>query len=154
MIDKSVKRVLTQKFRIGLFENPYVDADKADKINNSNQHRALALNLARKTAVLLKNDNNVLPFSKDVKKVAVLGPMGNWLLINHYGGWGRHEVTVLEGIKKLLPNAEVTYEKGAEMEFVSYPAIQPENFIGGLKAEYFDNANLSGTPKYIRTWRS
>ncbi len=150
-INESVRRVLRQKFRIGLFENPYVDPILAKKENNSQEHRAIALEIAKKSMVLLKNDNNTLPFSKNVKKVAVIGPLGDWLLINHYGGWGRHEVTVLEGIKKLLPQAQVSFVRGAEVAYMGLPAIKAENFIGGLKGEYFDNPNLLGKPKYIQT---
>ena len=149
-IDDAVRRVLRQKFKSGIFENPYVDPEKASKINDCDQHRQLSLELAKKCMVLLKNENNVLPFKKDVKSVAIVGPMSDWLLINHYGGFGRKEKTIKDGIKKLLPNVKIYYEKGAELAYCAYPAIHPENFIGGLKGEYFDNVNLEGKPKYVR----
>ena len=84
-IDESVRRILRQKFRLGLFEQPYADPDYAEKINNCGTYRILSGELADKSIVLLKNDNHTLPFSKNVKSVAVVGPFGDWLLINHYG---------------------------------------------------------------------
>jgi beta-glucosidase len=150
-IDEAAGRILKQKFRIGLFENPYVDPEYAAKINNSIEHRSVALELAKKSMVLLKNEKNVLPFSKNIKNIAVVGPLADWLLINHYGGFGRHEVTVLEGLRNILPDAKITYVKGAEMQWMGLPAIKADCFIGGLKGEYFDNKELKGEPKFVRT---
>jgi beta-glucosidase len=150
-IDDACRRVLRQKFKTGVFENPYVDPEKAAKINDSPEHRQLALELGGKCMVLLKNDNNVLPLSKNVKSVALVGPFGDYLLVTCYGGWGQKRVTLKDGIEKLLPGVKINYEKGAEPSYCAYPAIHPENFVGGLKGEYFDNVNLEGKPKYVRT---
>ncbi len=74
-MDEAVGRVLAAKFRLGLFENPYVDPDYAQKITNSSEHKQLALKAAQKAIVLLKNDNNLLPLDlKKVKTIAVIGP--------------------------------------------------------------------------------
>ncbi len=149
-IDESARRVLRQVFRTGLFDHPYVDPDEAARVNGSAEHRRLALDLARRSLVLLKNDGRTLPFRKDVRKVAVVGPLADALLVNHYGGWGRHEVTVLEGVRRLLPSAEVAYARGAEVAYLAHPAVPASAFPEGLTAEYFANPRLEGVPAVTR----
>ena len=149
-IDDAVRRILRQKFESGLFEQPYADPAEAEKLNNHPDHRKVSQEIAQKALVLLKNENNTLPFSKNVKNVAVVGPLADWLMVGHYGGYGRHEVTVIEGVKNLLPNANVRHEKGVEMKYFTYPAIDEKYFVGRIIAEYFDNVNLSGSPKYTK----
>jgi beta-glucosidase len=73
-IDRAVRRMLTLKYKLGLFENPYVDPDHALKVINCQEHQDLALQAAREGIVLLKNENNLLPLSKDIKSIAVIGP--------------------------------------------------------------------------------
>ena len=87
-VDEAVLRVLKLKEKMGLFENPYKMANAAEekKLHLCKAHRALAKKAAEKCAVLLKNDN-VLPFSKNVKKVAVVGPYAN---VGMIGGWECH----------------------------------------------------------------
>lgn len=158
-IDEAVRRVLRQKFAKGLFETPYADADYAEKINNSPEHRQLALELSKKSLVLLQNNNQTLPFSKNAKRVLVTGPLANRLLINHYGGWGREEVTVLQGVKNLLPNAQIVHEPGCGLGYTFWPAIEARYFYQtqngqtkpGLKAEYFKTSDCSGQPELVRT---
>jgi len=149
-LDDAVRRILRQKFESGLFEEPYANPDEAERLNDHPEHRKAALEIARKALVLLKNENNTLPFSKKVKNVAVIGPLADWLMVGHYGGYGRHEVTVVEGIKNTLPYANVEYEKGAEMKYFAYPAIDEQYFIGKIKAEYFANIDLSDKPRYTK----
>lgn len=116
-VDEAVLHVLKLKEKMGLFENPYKMANAAEekKLYLCKAHRALAKKAAEKCAVLLKNDN-VLPFSKDVKKVAVIGPYADMGMI---GGWECHgkeleAISVLKGVQELLKNAEVFYEKGCD----------------------------------------
>jgi beta-glucosidase len=149
-IDEAVRRIVRQKMQAGLFEDPYVEPEKAEEVNNAPEHRRKSLEICRKSLVLLKNENKTLPFSKDVRDVAVVGPLADWLMVGHYGGFGRHEVTMVEGVKKLLPAAKVHYEKGVEMKYFAYPAIDQNDFVGKVKAEYFDNIDLYGKPKYTR----
>lgn len=154
-VTESARRMLRQVFRTGLYDDPYVDPEKAPLINNSKEHKKLSLEAAKKSLVLLKNEKNTLPFSKKVKNVLVVGPLGDRLLINHYGGWGRKEISVTEGIKELLPQAKVVFEKGVELGYTYYPTIEQKYFFHkkdgkvspGLLAEYYDNGDLSGTPK-------
>ena len=74
LVDLSVRRVLREKFRLGLFEHPYVDPQQALKIVHSQPHQDLALTAAREGIVLLKNEQNLLPLKKDLKSIAVIGP--------------------------------------------------------------------------------
>ncbi|MFR5061608.1 MAG: glycoside hydrolase family 3 N-terminal domain-containing protein [Christensenellales bacterium] len=115
-IDGAVMRLLKLKQELGMFENPYreADAERAAEIELCAAHRDTARRAAEQSAVLLKNDG-VLPFSSDVKKVAVIGPFGNTGdIIGFWSCDGRAEdtVTVLDGVKKLLPDATVKYVKG------------------------------------------
>jgi beta-glucosidase len=113
-VDRAVARVLATKFRLGLFENPFVDPDNAEKTTNSGEHRALALKAAQKTIVLLKNDKNVLPLDlTKLKTIAVIGPNADGL---HLGGYSRgpaHSVTILQGIQERVGSkAKVVYAEG------------------------------------------
>ena len=113
-IDESVRRVLTCKFELGLFDEPYVDATKADKIVRCDEHKKIALDAARKAMTLLKNSNNLLPLSdKKIKKIGVFGPAANVLSLGDYsgpyGGWkGDGTVNPYQAlVKRLAGKAEV-----------------------------------------------
>ncbi|HYM76835.1 MAG TPA: glycoside hydrolase family 3 N-terminal domain-containing protein [Candidatus Dormibacteraeota bacterium] len=118
-LDRAVMRVLEAKFRLGLFENPYVDPDYAQKITNSAEHQQLALKVAQKAIVLLKNDKNLLPLDlKKLKTVAVIGPNAADV---HLGGYSRdpgpgNQVSILDGIKKRVPDTvRVLYAEGCKI---------------------------------------
>ncbi|MBO7303582.1 MAG: glycoside hydrolase family 3 C-terminal domain-containing protein, partial [Clostridia bacterium] len=111
-IDRSVMRVLKLKKDLGLFEDPYHGADpkRVEELELCDEHRDIARRAAEESSVLLKNDG-VLPFSKDVKRVALLGPFSDTHdILSWWRGRGNKErsVTVAEGIKNLLPHAEIT----------------------------------------------
>ena len=119
-IDRAVRRILKVKFMLGLFENPYADFDRAVNESNTNQNRELALQTAREGIVLLKNDKSLLPLSKKIKSIAVIGPNAD----NDRNQLGDYThtpvlqdvVTVLEGIKDKVPaGTKVTYIKGCEV---------------------------------------
>jgi beta-glucosidase len=98
-IDAAVRRMLRMKFRAGLFENPYADASYAAKITGNPEARALAVEAARKTAVLLKNDG-ALPLHVDrLKTLAVIGPNAAVVQLGGYSNVPAHSVSVLDGIK-------------------------------------------------------
>lgn len=110
-LDRSVMRVLRLKDNLGLFDDPYHGAnpEKIAKLELCDEHREIARRAAEESAVLLKNDG-VLPFSKDVKKIALIGPFAdNHEILSWWACRGKKErsVTVKEGIEALLPNAEV-----------------------------------------------
>ena len=116
-LDRAVARVLRTKFRLGLFDNPYVDSDYAEKVTNSAAHRALAEKTAEKAIVLLKNDKNLLPLDlSKLKTVAVIGPNAEGI---HLGGYSRepaHSVTILQGIKdRVGSKAHVIYAEGCKI---------------------------------------
>ncbi|MDB5109802.1 MAG: glycoside hydrolase family 3 protein [Mucilaginibacter sp.] len=118
-INTSVKRLFTIRFRLGLF-------DPAEQVKyrqipitelESPAHHALALKMARQSIVLLKNQNHLLPLSKNLKKIAVLGPNADNQLsiLGNYNGIPTQRVTALQGIKaKLGPGTEVVYKKGID----------------------------------------
>lgn len=115
-IDRAVTNVLRLKFQMGLFENPYVSPDQAKKVVRSKQHKELARQVAREGTVLLKNDG-VLPLSKDIKKIAVIGPNAD-MMYNQLGDYtapqDRKEITtVLDGVRNTVSKqTEVVYVKG------------------------------------------
>ncbi len=118
-LDQAVKRVLEAKFRLGLFDNPYVDPDYAQKITNSPEHQQLALKVAQKSIVLLKNENNLLPLDLEkLKTIAVIGPNAADV---HLGGYSRdpgpgNQVSILDGIRKRVPaGVKVLYAEGCKI---------------------------------------
>jgi beta-glucosidase len=123
LVDDAVRRVLRMKYAMGLFDDPYRYCnDKAEKdLILSKAHRDAARDAACRSMVLLKNDNQVLPLSKNLKSIALIGPLadngndiiGNW----HAQGKGADAITVLQGFKnKLGNNTKIIYAKGADIE--------------------------------------
>jgi beta-glucosidase len=116
-VDRAVARILASKFRLGLFEDPYVDPDYAQRIINSPEHRQLALRAAQEAVVLLKNEGNVLPLNlSKLKTIAVIGPNAADV---HLGGYSRepaHSVSILEGIRERVGTAAtVVYSEGCKI---------------------------------------
>lgn len=120
LVDRAVRRVLELKFRLGLFENPYVNADRAAQVVHSKAHQDLALRAGREGIVLLKNDNNLLPLKKDLKSMAVIGPNANDVL-NQLGDYSpsaivQHVITVSEGIQAAVSaKTKVTLARGCDI---------------------------------------
>ncbi|MDR0814677.1 MAG: glycoside hydrolase family 3 C-terminal domain-containing protein [Bacteroidales bacterium] len=108
IIDRSLRRLLTCKFELGLFDEPYVDAAKADEIVRCQAHRDLALEAGRKVMTLLKNDNNTLPLQENkLKRIGLFGPAADVLSLGDYSGpvgdgWSGDGVTPCQGLKKRL----------------------------------------------------
>ena len=115
-LDSAVSNVLRLKFEMGLFENPYVNPSLAANSVRNIEHRNLAKEIALQSIVLLKNKNDILPLSKNLRKIAVIGPNAD----NQYNQLGDYTapqdesntITVLEGIRKMVPSATVKYAKG------------------------------------------
>ncbi len=116
-LDELVAPMLLWKFKLGLFEDPYVDPDVAQRVTGCDAHRELALQAARETITLLKNENNVAPLDlKRLHSIAVIGPNANRTLLGGYSGVPRQEVTVLEGIKsKVGDGVKVLYNEGCKI---------------------------------------
>ena len=120
-LDRSVMRVLKLKDRLGLFEDPYhgADSEKINALTLCDEHREIARRAAEESAILLKN-NGVLPFSKDVKKIAIIGPYAdNHEILSWWRCRGNKDltVTVREGISALLPNAEIITHDACSLIF-------------------------------------
>jgi len=113
-LDQAVRRVLELKFRAGLFEHPYADADTAAALTNNADARATALLAAQRSMVLLKNDG-MLPMSP-MGTVAVIGPNAATAHLGGYYGQPPHTVSILDGIKaKLAGKAKVVYAEGVKI---------------------------------------
>ena len=143
-IDVSLRRTFTARFRLGMFDPPEMVsyAQTPESEIDSEEHRALALKIARESIVLLKNDGT-LPLNDGVKKIAVLGPLAESarVLEGNYSGTPSRSTTALDGIREQFPAAEVTYAPGMNLlrteevvptEVLSSPDGQP-----GLRGEYF-----------------
>jgi beta-glucosidase len=158
-IDVAVKRLFKARFKLGMFDPPekVAYARIPYSVVDSKEHQALALESARKSIVLLKNENNILPLKKDIKTVAVIGPNADqWLmLLGNYNGVPSDPVTPLRGIKEKLSDSKVLFAQGCELAegmpmFYTVPAsnLFSEGDQKGLRAEYFDNKELAGDPLY------
>src|SRR5690606_13796281 len=144
-IDDAVRRVLRVKFKLGLFEDPYRYANRRlkDEIPFE-KHRETARDIARKSIVLLKNENNLLPIKSSVKKIAVIGPLaedknspiGNW----RAQGEANSAVSILEGIRNAVgKDVKVTYAEGAalgmgERSFLKHLELNTTDRSGFKKA--------------------
>ena len=153
-IDRAVAAVLRIKFELGLFENPYTDVSLIGKVFHSKEHQDLALEAGRKSIVMLKNDNNTLPVSKDVKKIALIGNLAD---ISSIGGYSPREAkgtTVYDALKRRFGNSiQINYvQTGISNTFTSVPSSSLSNSVKpnqpGLYTEYFNNIDLSGDPSY------
>ncbi len=116
-LDELVAPMLYWKFRLGLFDDPYVDPDEAERVVGSDAHRELALQGAREAITLLKNEKNLLPLNLDaITSIAVIGPNANRSLLGGYSGVPKHNVTVLDGIKaRVGDRVRVLYAEGCKI---------------------------------------
>ena len=159
-VDKAVGRVLHAKFKLGLFENPYIEPKEAQKWNGTLAHREIAKKAAQESIVLLKNESEVLPLNKNISSLAVIGVDAAEARLGGYSGPGNNPVSILDGIKNKLGNiCEINYAPGCGRTTVEYATI-PSKYLftddngskqQGLKGEYFSNSNLAGEPAFTRT---
>ena len=164
-IDRAVKRLFTARFRLGMFDPPEEVgyAQIPYEVNDCPEHRALALRAARESIVLLKNEDNLLPLSKDLQSIAVIGPNADDLqvLLGNYNGTPSRATTPLEGIrKKVSPATKLYYARGCETaEGVPPLSVVPSTYLRpvdadanqtGLTAAYYDNIEFEGEPALSR----
>ena len=159
-IDNAVKRLFTARFRLGMFDPPEMVpyAQIPFSANDSSAHRKLALEAARESIVLLKNEQNMLPLRKDLKSIAVIGPNADDVpvLLGNYNGQPSRATTPLAGIRShVSPGTKVVHAMGTtltDVSVVAIPASALRNVEGkpGLSAEYFASRNLEGTPALKR----
>jgi beta-glucosidase len=165
-IDDAVTRLFTARMRLGMFDPPERVrwARIPASVNQAPAHDALALKAARESLVLLKNDG-VLPLSRSLKRIAVIGPTADdtMALLGNYFGTPAAPVTILQGIREAAQGVEVRYARGVDLvegrddpgatplieaAYLRPAADSPER---GLRGEYFRTADLSGTPALVRT---
>jgi beta-glucosidase len=161
-LDVAVKRLFTARFKLGMFDpiEKVAYAQIPFWVNDNAAHSTLARKAARESIVLLKNENNTLPLSKDVKTIAVIGPNADDVqsLWGNYSGVPSNPVTVLKGIQnKLEPKTEVLYAQGCDlaqgvpaMHAVPSVYLQTSGGEQGLTAEYFNNSDWQGEPLYTQ----
>jgi beta-glucosidase len=137
LLDRAVFRILRLKFMLGLFENPYVRAEEAEKVFDLPEHRELALETARKSIVLLKNEDNILPLNKNIKTIAVIGPNADVQrnLLGDYTYPAHIEITVMA--------AEAT---GAQLpapdERADHVAVPVVTILEGIKAKIIKDTTI------------
>lgn len=157
-IDVAIKNLMKIRFRLGMFDPPemvkYAQIPYSE--NDSEPHHKLSLQASRESLVLLKNDG-ILPLKKDLKTIAVIGPNANNddVLLGNYNGQPSVSVNALEGIRqKVSPSTKILYSKGMYQTGSLLEPIENESLSidgkNGLKAEYFNNRDLSGKPDLVR----
>jgi len=158
-INQAVRRLLAARFRLGMFDPPAMVkyAQIPYSVNDSQEHRALALETARKTVVLLKNENHVLPLSKSIRTLAVIGPDANdaGVLLGNYNGEPSEPITLLEGLRrKTAGRTSILHARGSDlaanmplMETIPGSALFTSDGAdrkNGLTGEYFASSNFDG----------
>jgi beta-glucosidase len=163
-INTAVKRLFNARFKLGMFDPPEqvqysnISLSKVD----SKENRKIALEATRKSIVLLKNENNLLPLKKNLKTIAVIGPNADDIevLLGNYNGFPSDPVTPLVGIQQKLFNTKVIYERGCDIaeNILSFETIpnsvlftsNSENKENGLIGEYYDNREFTEQPAFTK----
>ncbi|MFC4213088.1 glycoside hydrolase family 3 C-terminal domain-containing protein [Pedobacter lithocola] len=162
-LDVAIKRLFTARFKLGMFDkatdNPYGNIPYS--VVESEGHQKLTLDAARKSIVLLKNSNNLLPLNKSLKTIAVIGPNANdeEVMLANYNGFPSEIITPLEGIKRKMRGAKILYAKGSShAEGAPSLDIIPAQFFyqdkqglkKGLFAAYYGDSSFKGKPIFNR----
>ena len=157
-IDVRLMRVLVGRFELGEMDDdsnvPWASIPMS--VVNSKEHRQLALDMARQSMTLLQNKNNILPLSKTVGKIAVIGPNAadNAVLWGNYNGVPVRTISILDGIKSKVSAKKIFYDKGCDLveDKVTVSYISKSGFEGkpGIKATYWNNSDRSGKPVAIQ----
>lgn len=157
-LNDAVARVLKAKFELGLFDNPFVPEVK-ETLQIQKEHKATAKQAALESIVLLKNEKSVLPLTKKIRSIAVIGVDATEARLGGYSGPGNNKVSILQGLKeKAGSGIKLMYAPGcnrATDENVIIPSkYLSNNGNDGLQGEYFNNVNLSGEASIRRTDKS
>jgi beta-glucosidase len=123
-LDTSVARILKAKFLLGLFEEPYVDPEEAQRVSETKESSMLALRAAREALTLLKNENNLLPLDRNkIRSIAVIGPNAGHVELGEYSGKPTRKISVLQGIKDKVGNQiKVNYAEGCKITTSEEPS--------------------------------
>ncbi len=148
-LDRAVRSVLRVKFALGLFDRPYVDSALNARTHRSSAHLAVSLRAALESMTLLKNEDHLLPLSRSTQRIAVIGPNGDKA---RYGDYENHanglKISMLQGIRDLLPQATVSFDDGSDIESAVAKARSAQVVIMGLgewqgiSGEGFDRSSL------------
>jgi len=153
-IDKSLLRVLVGRFDLGEMDDDALVpwAKIPISIVNNDEHKKLALDMARETMTLLQNKNNILPLSKSINRIAVIGPNADdkRLMWGNYNGIPFNTITILDGIKSKISEDNIVFDKACDL----VEKVYIETLIGecsidgkaGIKATYWNNRDLTGEP--------
>ena len=160
-LDQALRRLFRARFDLGMFDPPesYAFGRIPLAENNSPEHRALALQAARESMVLLKNKDGALPLKAGIRRIAVVGPTAELVqsLQGNYNAPPPEPVYPITGIEKRFATATVSYAQGSTLVAgfdmpIEHTALSPASGTGhGLSAEYFASADLSGEPVLKRT---
>jgi len=136
-INDAVRRLLREKFELGLFEDPLVDPSRADEISGSAENGKLSLEAARQAIVLLQNRGGLLPLhAGQARRVAVVGPHAAEVMLGGYSGVPRHSVSILEGVRKRLgADATVRHAEGVRITEDSTFTHGPQPLVGGTRSQ-------------------
>lgn len=164
-VDAALAQLFTARMRLGMFDPPEQVrwAGIPYSVNQSPQHDALSRKVAQESIVLLKNDG-VLPLSRDIRRIAVIGPTADdtMALLGNYYGTPTAPVTILQGIREAAPNAQVVHARGVDLvegrdDPAATPLIEPQylrpaagSTERGLRGEYFRSRDLGGKPALVR----
>ncbi len=163
-LDNSLRRLFRARMKLGMFDPP--DSYAYGRIpmteDNSPAHRALSLQAARESMVLLKNENHTLPLSASTRRIAVVGPTAELVqsLQGNYNGPPQAPVYPLEGMEKTFASAKISYAQGSTLVAgyampIEHTALHPASGGGdGLTGEYFASKDLTGTPVLTRVDRN
>ena len=157
-LDRAVSSVLRVKFELGLFDHPLVDPTLYARVNHSPEHIAIALQSARESMTLLKNDNHLLPLSKDLKTIAVIGPNAKLARYDYAPESDPKDGNDLyTALQKLLPNAHLLFADGSNIDDAVAQAKSADAVIlalgewHGVSGEGHDRSdiNLPGTQEQL-----
>ena len=148
-LDRAVKSVLRVKFALGLFDRPMVDPGLNAKVYRSQEHLVLSLESARESMTLLKNDDHLLPLSKSIQRIAVIGPNAD---VARYGDYeresnGKH-ISLLDGIREIVPKATISFDAGKDIQSAVASTRDADVIVLGLgewqgiSGEGFDRSSL------------
>ena len=148
-LDRAVRGVLRVKFQLGLFDRPFVDPSRRDMVYRSPQHLAVSLQSARESMTLLKNAGGLLPLSKSITSIAVVGPNAK---VARYGDYEKEQnglhVSLLDGLRKEMPDAKIEFDEGKDIGAAVDTVKRAEVVILGLgerpgiSGEGFDRTSL------------
>jgi len=160
-IDTAAYRLMLARFKLGMFDPPHMIpySKMLKSVIDSQKNKQVALQMARESIVLLKNENNLLPLNKDINKIAVIGPNADAhrVLYANYNGIPSNPVSVLEGVREKLHKDRILFSKGCELVAdENFKTPIPSKYLltpdkkKGLLASYYPNKTFSGRPLHTR----